>query len=104
MDISGGLTSFVEAAEKLGRHKGNALLLYSLSRVKYPTVVRHLVSQFAALPPQFTADQFKMACHASIHHAASINETETLQREMLIYDDQRQGCHTGLARMMEKLG
>ena len=104
MDTHGDVIAFVEAAQNLGKQQGNILLLYTLSRVMYPTVVRDLGWRFATLPADFSAVQFKMACHAAILHAASINETETLQSEMLIYDAEQSGCHMGLACTMEELG
>ena len=104
LDIPGDVSTFVAAAETLGRHRGHVFLMYILARVKYPTVVRDLAARFATLPVKFRACNLKKACHDCICHAASINETKALQREMIIYDDQRMGCHMGLARMMEKLG
>ena len=104
LDTPGDMPAFVEAAQKLGRHRGHVLLMSILARAKYPTVVRDLALRFAGLPIKFSAAQLKKVCHDGIRHAASINETPKLQREMIIYDDQRMGCHMGLARIMEKLG
>ena len=104
LDIPGDVTAFVEAAQKLDAHRGNVLLLSILARAKYPTVVQDLAVRFSTMPVPFTACALKQQCHAGIRHAASVNESKALQREMLLYDDQRMGCHMGLARVMEKLG
>ena len=104
LDIPGDVTAFNEAAQKLGEHLGNVLLLYILAQAKYPTVVRDFAVRFAAMPVPFTAFALKHPCHGGIRHAASENECTTLQREMIVYNEQRMACHMGLARVMEKLG
>ena len=65
MKIPQDLVAFVDAAEQLGRHTGNVLFLYTLSIVRYPTVVQHLGSRFAALqsmPPHICSIQEGMLC------------------------------------------
>merc|ERR1712026_481709 len=53
MDTHGDVIAFVEAAQNLGKQQGNILLLYTLSRFTYPTVVRDLGWRFATLPADF---------------------------------------------------
>ena len=100
----GDVQAFEKAIDALGKHQGNFLLHYILAISKYPTALKILLTNFQTLVVGFNAKQLKVKCHQAICTFAAVNNTAQVQRELVIYDDQRECTCSGFTQTMIRMG
>ncbi len=77
-------------------------MLDLVAQVKYPSVVTEFAAILATLPASFDAADLSK-CHSVCRYMAGKNDTDQLQHELYLFNNQRMGAVMGLHRVMIRL-
>ena len=99
----GDISAFCVACDSLQELQGNALLLCLVAQVKYPSIVTEFAAMLATLPASFDAADLLSKCHSMCRYMAGKNDTDQLQHELYLFNNQRMGAVMGLQCVMVRL-
>jgi hypothetical protein len=99
----GDISAFCVACDSLQELQGNVLLLYLIAQVKHPSIVTEFAAMLATLPASFDAADLLSKCHSMCRYMAGKNDTDQLQHELYLFNNQRMGAVMGLQCVMVRL-